>query len=452
MAILGLIVASEVLNDKSYLEQTHLAADYLINMQDPSDGAWYDQYSYIDIVAHTKSPTQTAEIMIALYKLGYDHHRYNAMKNGAKYLVECQKVENKGGNDDGLICGGKDDNGQFLSWRWTHDNSYSYWALKAAEVWAIIENDMSFATECTNSAQKIIDGINTYLYNSTTGAWYIAIDENGMSQWITNLDGLASWIQYAPQMLDLPANGVNSITVGEWIHDTFQQSDGSCIGYEYDGIIRTRKYPGLSFQASLCWFVDTGHTSHADAAINWAENSGLWQTTSDLNGITGGWIDWIEVSPETGKRADWWLRFIDTSFYAIASWDGGYNFKVSSFPTPDIKANGSDSSITITPNDNLSVTIKIDPGSFLGKDADWYVAADTPFGWYYYDVIGGCWCWKSGLSCTYQWPLFNLTPFEVLNISGLPKGTYTLYFGVDLNMNCLWDDSQYYDSVVAKIE
>jgi hypothetical protein len=32
MAILGLIVGSEVLNDKSYLEQAHLAADYLINL------------------------------------------------------------------------------------------------------------------------------------------------------------------------------------------------------------------------------------------------------------------------------------------------------------------------------------------------------------------------------------------------------------------------------------
>ena len=76
------------------------------------------------------------------------------------------------------------------------------------------------------------------------------------------------------------------------------------------------------------------------------------------------------------------------------------------------------------------------------------MAADTPFGWYYYDVIGGSWSWKPGLSCTCQGSLFKLTPFEVLNISGLSKGTYTFYFGVDLNMNCLWDDSTYYDSVV----
>ena len=328
MAILGLIVASEVLNNESYREKAQLAADYLIKIQDPSDGAWYDQYSYTDVVDHAKSPTQTAEVMIALYKLGYDHNRYNAMKNSAKYLIECQKVENKRGKDDGLLGGGKDASGQYHNWRWTHDNAYAYRALKAAEVWATIADDMPFASECAYSAQRIIEGINASLYNPITGVWHIAIDENGAPQWITNLSNLPSWIQYAPHMLDLPANGVNSSAVGEWIHNTFQQNDSSCIGYVWENGVHKRKYPGLAFQAALCWF-DTGHAPYATDTNTWAENSGLWQTTPDQNGITGGWIDWVEIEPTEGMRADWWLRFIDTSFYAIASWNGGYDFKVS---------------------------------------------------------------------------------------------------------------------------
>jgi hypothetical protein len=83
MAILGLIVASEVLEERLYLDRAQLAADYLISIQDPSDGGWYNHYSYTEIVDYEKSPTQTAEVMIALYKLGYDPLRYEAMKKGA---------------------------------------------------------------------------------------------------------------------------------------------------------------------------------------------------------------------------------------------------------------------------------------------------------------------------------------------------------------------------------
>lgn len=323
MAILGLIVASEVLDSESYLEQAQLAADFLLELQNSSDGAWCNHYnctidSYIKVEDYAKSPTHTAEVMIAFYELGYDSNRSNAMKNGAKYLMECQKVENKGGNDDGLLGGGKDANGQYHGWRWTHDNSYAYWALKAAEDWAKEEGNISFASECADSAQEIIDGIDTSLYDSSTGIWYIAIDGEGKPQWGSNLDSLPSWIQYAPQMLDLPATGVNSTAVGEWIHNTFQQDDGSCIGYYWDKeeVIK-RKYPGLAFQAALSWF-DTGHASYAEVAIQWAEDSGLW------NNITyGGWMDWNE--PESGNTSN--LSFIDTSFYAIASWNGGYDFR-----------------------------------------------------------------------------------------------------------------------------
>ena len=44
-------------------------------------------------------------------------------------------------------------------------------------------------------------------------------------------------------------------------------------------------------------------------------------------------------------------------------------------PVPDIKANGSDE--PITPTDNLSVTVALDPGSRSGENADWWVAANV---------------------------------------------------------------------------
>ncbi|KAF5432198.1 hypothetical protein C5S39_04145 [Candidatus Methanophagaceae archaeon] len=324
--------------------------------EDPYD-VFIDQVS-LEYTDRAKSPRQTAEVMMALYKLGYDHDRYNAMRNGAQYLMACQKVENKRGNDDGLVCGGKDANGQYHDWRWTHDNAYAYWALKAAETWAIIKGDISFASECANSSQRIIEGINTHLYDPATGVWHMAIDETGKSQWEPHLNNLSSWIQYAPQMLDLPVNGVNSAAVGEWIYNTFQQEEGSCIGYYWDkesDELKIRKYPGFGFQAALSWF-DTGHAYYAETAILWAENSGLWNTTP------GGWIDWVEIEPDEGREAECWQKFIDTSFYAIACWNGGYDFGVSSQyfdtgtpsnPYPSLMGTHTG---TITPSHNITVS------------------------------------------------------------------------------------------------
>ena len=76
--------------------------------------------------------------------------------------------------------------------------------------------------------------------------------------------------------------------------------------------------------------------------------------------------------------------------------------------------------------------------------------ANTPFGWYYYNLSSG---WKPGIIVTYEGPLFDLPTYEVLNMSGLPTGTYMFYFGVDMVMNGLLDmDQIYYDNVEVNIE
>ncbi|MBI4682961.1 MAG: hypothetical protein HY757_07665 [Nitrospirae bacterium] len=120
-------------------------------------------------------------------------------------------------------------------------------------------------------------------------------------------------------------------------------------------------------------------------------------------------------------------------------------------PVPDIKANGSDGPVTVTQNDNLSVTIALDDGDFSGDNADWWVLADTPFGWYYYNLSSG---WQPGMTVTYQGPLFDLSTYEVLSASGLPLGSYTFYFGADMIMNGSIDlgpGEIYYDSVGVTI-
>ena len=313
MAILGLLMASDILADPTYAQKADHVMNYLISVQSIEDGSWYDQYSYENPYIFSKSLTQTAEVMMAMAALGFRHNRYVSMKRAAEYLLECQKQENKQGIDDGLICGGKNEYGVYHEWRWVSDNSYAYIALRAAEKWALLTGDILFARKCSIAAKRIINGIDTYLYNEPV--WHQAIDSTGtpVNQFFYD------WINYAPQMLDIPAHGVGNASIGEWIHSTFQLVGGGCIGPDTD-----KQYPGLGFQAALCW-LDLGQKAYSADAVSWAENSGLWQTETDANGIAGGWIDWVSVS-EPAVTAPWWERFIDTSFYAIAVWSGGYNF------------------------------------------------------------------------------------------------------------------------------
>ena len=120
-----------------------------------------------------------------------------------------------------------------------------------------------------------------------------------------------------------------------------------------------------------------------------------------------------------------------------------------SIPIPDIKVNGSDGPITVRQLDSLSITLSLDNNGQT-DNADWWLAADTPFGLFFFTFDGWTDAWVPG----YQGPLFYLDSFEVLNmpVSGLPAGTYTLYFGVDTVMdgNVTWD-SVYYDTVVVNV-
>ncbi len=316
MAILGLLKAYETLGDNLYLERANLSMDYLVNVQE-SDGSWRDEYDYRTPPGLlSKSPTQPAEVMMAMYILGYRDDRYQSMKRAAEFLFECQAH-----GYQGLIAGGKDAEGNFHTWNWITDNSYGYWALIAARGWALVKGDIAFAQTCQQAAAQVLAGINTYFYK--TPDWWTVVDGSGNSFYFDGQTGYISWMNFAPQFLDLPANGVGNPAVGDWIRDHLRQANGGCV---WGDRFPTQEYPGISFQSAFCWF-DLGQNTYAQDAITWAENSGLWQLLPDQHGIAGGWVDWVLVSDPSQHAAEW-ERYIDTSFYSIAAWLGGYDFTV----------------------------------------------------------------------------------------------------------------------------
>lgn len=123
--------------------------------------------------------------------------------------------------------------------------------------------------------------------------------------------------------------------------------------------------------------------------------------------------------------------------------------------TPDIKANNSDSSITLGTSETLSITVSLSAGNNVGVNCDWWVAESTSDGWYYYNLIT---LWTSAgsshtnLSPTYQGALSDLGSSSVLNTSGLSEGSHTFYFAVDTNMDGNLDlDQIFFDSVTVTI-
>ncbi|MDP2752917.1 MAG: hypothetical protein Q8P40_00765 [Nitrospirota bacterium] len=175
-------------------------------------------------------------------------------------------------------------------------------------------------------------------------------------------------------------------------------------------------------------------------------NNGKGIVAASHDGVTTG-FDWEYFSR---------LHVGATAWYIFAGMKYNPYWGTRTVPIPDIKANTSDGPITIDTNDLLSVTVSLNAGSSSGEYADWWVAANTPWGDWFYYVYPNRWINAgpnlNNISYAYQGPLFNFNSFEILNISGLPVGIYTLYFGVDMNMNGSLDfDQLYYDGVVVNI-
>lgn len=119
-------------------------------------------------------------------------------------------------------------------------------------------------------------------------------------------------------------------------------------------------------------------------------------------------------------------------------------------PIPGIKVNNSDGPISLSTDNPISLTVSMEREG-VSENADWWLGVNSPFGLLYLDIYTGL--WNEGFSYSYQGPLFNFSPVEILNLPSLPPGTYIFYFGVDLNMNGQLDiDPLYFDQAVVNVQ
>lgn len=105
-------------------------------------------------------------------------------------------------------------------------------------------------------------------------------------------------------------------------------------------------------------------------------------------------------------------------------------------PKVDIKANGSDGPIIVSPTKMVTLTITLNAGDFAGQAADWYLVVWAPWG--IYSVVWGQ-GFTPGIVPFLSFPLFNmLSPLPIF-ASPLPTGTYTAAFGVAVSGTLWWD-------------
>jgi hypothetical protein len=170
---------------------------------------------------------------------------------------------------------------------------------------------------------------------------------------------------------------------------------------------------------------------------------------------TNGGATWTAMNTGPGNVSVRTLAIdpVSTNKLYAGTGGGGVYYYISSSITSiaaDIKANGSDSSVTVFPQDTLSITVALDNAGST-DNADWWLAVNTtPSGLSFFTFSG----WTHTLQPAYQGPLFHLLSFEVVRMpaSVLPAGTYTFYFGVDTVMDGkITMGNAYYDSVQVNV-
>jgi hypothetical protein len=117
----------------------------------------------------------------------------------------------------------------------------------------------------------------------------------------------------------------------------------------------------------------------------------------------------------------------------------------------DIRANGSDGPITVSPSTPVAIDISLNPGDEAGVDAEWWIVVQSPLGifWHYYSYVypSG---WVPGIDRCIEMPLTHLGSTNVLNMP-LPPGTYRFFFVLDDQIDWI-PDGKWMDSVNVTVE
>jgi hypothetical protein len=172
-----------------------------------------------------------------------------------------------------------------------------------------------------------------------------------------------------------------------------------------------------------------------------AANNEVWFTGAGANGepvkVTGlassGGGTQIDVVVPAGARNGNVAVKVDatghdalSNCYPIEVDDGA-----SGVPVPDLKINGGDAPLTVTPTDVVTVKASLHPNAEAGVVKECWIYVDYTVGLFstkrYWRYPGS---WSATPSPAYTGPLTEIVNHHIVSAK-LPAGTWTFYFGVD---------------------
>jgi hypothetical protein len=381
---------------------------------DPADEQWYeDQFQ---VSTYTGNLAWTMIALLNYYKkMGGDHYLAASIKLGEWIENDTRDARCSGGYTGGYD--GWEPNPKKILWKSTEHNIDIYVAFKLL---CEVTGEATWE-ERALYARRFVEA----MWNDADGHFWTGTLEDGctinrsnipldIQAWaVMALDSYTSALTWAESNCYTEKDGFagfdfNDDKDGVWFEGTGQMA----VAYQLNG--EKAKADFLSSELIK-----------AQASATNADRKGIVAASHD--GVTTG-FDW-EYFSRLHVGATAWYLFGERGFnpyWATATVP---------VPVPNIKANGSDGPLSISQSDLLTISISLDPGSYYdGSLADWWVAASTPFGLYWF-TLGNGWVRSDAPVRVHAGALFNLPSYSVLEISGLPIGDYTFYFAVDDNMD-----------------
>ncbi|MBI2441929.1 MAG: hypothetical protein HYV35_11240 [Lentisphaerae bacterium] len=205
--------------------------------------------------------------------------------------------------------------------------------------------------------------------------------------------------------------------------------------------------PPAGIAASYDYYVDrvrvTWDAAHSAAGYE------VWRGASDdtnqatriATGISG--TEYDDTTATVGTNYYFWVRTTNSNGTSVFSSSALGRVLLG----PDVRLNGEAGPLTISSGSALAVTVSLNPSTSAGTPQDWWVAALASSDLYF---LNSSMAWTTTSAPAYQGGLLAVQSFEVLNISTLPAGTYTFYFGID-TLNGVIDPDITYDSATVTV-
>lgn len=251
------------------------------------------------------------------------------------------------------------------------------------------------------------------------------------------------------------------LIVGVSADDDLGTDSGSVYVFEYDGAdwVKTTKLLAADGAAGD-WFGSDVALSGNQIVIGAGGNDDLgdrsgsvyvfdydgisWHETAKLLAADGGQMDQLGLAVSLSGQ-----RLVAGGEYAGAI----YPFRALELADPlaDIKVNGVDGPVEVSGTQEITLSARIISGETTG-DADWWLIADTPLGWYSY--VATTQTWEPYIAVAGQGPIGNRMEQPFIGTTDqLPMGNYDIliYGGVDMIPNGVLDEPIYLDILELSI-